>query len=263
MRKFHTLATEWPIPTVFLIIAFSVGTMLALATTVSDPALQEHIKTFTRYAVSITLITVMARMNWAAPAGISGSVRTWHARWPLAMIPMMLIGLLNLIGNDWGSVTFTLPNTTAWVVQNFGVGLFEEVLLRGVCFYILARAWREQSNGLMKAAIAQGLIFGLLHFLNVSENGIVETTIQVVYATLLGVGFAGLVVFTRSIWPAVIIHTFINLMGSSEDLMTNPPEGGNPDIGGYLIAIALITLLSTLPGTLFIRKAQKEATNPA
>mgnify|MGYP000391830025 CR=1 FL=1 len=83
------------------------------------------------------------------------------------------------------------------------------------------------------------------------------TIIQVTYATLLGVGFAGLVAYTRSIWPAVFTHAFINLLGSTEDLMASAPPAEDINIANYIVIIAVISLLSTLPGLWFLKKSPR------
>jgi membrane protease YdiL (CAAX protease family) len=259
MKKLHDLVSRGPVLSTTLIITFSIGILMLFKYATDVPEDRELYKTIARYSISVLLITILVKLNWHHRAGISNGLGTWHKRWGLASTPMMLIGLLNLVGIDWSTLHFSFGNTSMWVIQNFSTGLFEEVLLRGIAFYILARAWADEPGGLMKAAITQGLIFGVLHFVNIPDAGFVMTSIQVTYATLLGFGFAGLVVFTRSIWPGVFIHTFINMMGSTQDLMKNPPAQIDSGPEGYVVAILLIGLLSGLPGVLFIRYAQKGA----
>lgn len=261
MAKLEHFLKNYPIAGVFACLIFSVG-LLRLAPFLIDESLADPriVRTVIRYSVSAILIALMLKLSWARDAGITTPYDGWHHRWWLATIPMALIAVINLLANDWGAAEFTLGSTTLWVVENLGTGIFEETMLRGVCFFILYQAWQSKPHAFMKAALGQGLIFGLLHLLNLVYNPVGETLMQVIYATLLGIGFAGLVVFTRSIWPAVIVHAVINLLGSAEDLMPEVAVSAADDamnLSGYLVAFAIIGLLSTAPGVWFLRKADK------
>ncbi len=76
------------------------------------------------------------------------------------------------------------------------VGPFaEEVFFRGYLF-----AGMRQHLGLKWALLLNGLIFALIHILPTSYPPIF----------LLGVLFAGLLELTGSLWPAILVHSFIN-----------------------------------------------------
>lgn len=247
-----------PLLGTMLCVTLAVGLLKALPYAAEGtPLSPDFVSSLVRYSVSVLLVILMLKFGWAKDAGITLRIGAWRKRWWLVTVPMLLIGILNLVGSDWSEANFTFSNTALWLADNFGVGLFEETLLRGVCFYILFQAWQHQPGGIYKAAVTQGLIFGLLHLMNLDSNPVQDTIIQVVYATLLGVGFAGLTAYTRSIWPGIFVHTFINLMGSADALMDAAPTQTPGDLSGYMVAIVLITLLSTLPGIWCLHRAQR------
>ena len=208
--------------------------------------------------VSLALIFLLYRLGWGAQSGLTSAINRWHRWWFLAMLPMLLLGLLNITGVPWEVLQFRVDFFCGWLLANFSTGLFEEVLMRGFAFYVLYRAWGDSKSGLYAAAITQALIFGVAHFVNLYQMPFLDVTAQVVYATLLGFGFAGLVYFTGSIWPAVIIHFFINSIGTIDEYFDpsyRVEDFSGPGLAGYLVAITIILVISTMPGAWFLNKA--------
>lgn len=113
-------------------------------------------------------------------------------------------------------------------VTMLSVGIFEEILLRGVVFNSMKIKWGNNSNGLLKSAIASSLLFGLLHLTNLLRNPdlVLATLSQVIYATLFGIYFCGLYAKTKNIWALVLIHAII-------DLIANLPEYFSSRIAEY------------------------------
>lgn len=248
---------QHPLACTSFIIAICILPLLALSEMV--PPTFEYLnlaKTLARLAISALLIGLLFKLGWQDRAGIT-PVR-WRLRWFMPMLPMFAIALINFTGVNWSALAFTPGATLSWLGYNLSVGLFEEVLLRAFCFTLLAVAWRSKPNGLMKAALAQALIFGLIHLVNLVHAPLLDTLAQTVYATLIGIGFAGLIAITGSIWPGVILHTVINLVGSMNDLANAPTDDGG-SLASYLVAITIITLVAAIPGTLQVRRAMQKA----
>ena len=209
-------------------------------------------------AIAAGLFVLWHPTGLAREAGLARPMRDWPRAWPLAVIPMALIGLINVLSVDLQSLTFDLPRTAAWLYSSISTGLFEEILLRGFCFYYLYRAWQAQPNALVKAGLAQALIFGLAHTYNIFQAPLGDVVPQVVYATLLGIGFAGIAAYTRSLWPVIGIHAFINAMGDLDVFfgVEAPAEAGSAS--GYLAAIAVMFVVSTIPGLAMLRRRQAQ-----
>lgn len=246
-----------PLMAVTLVIATSLLFVLGLPLLLEDSSyLYTPAKILTRLTACGFFMLLITRMGWASASGLS-VVRPTR-RWIVAMLPLMLIVGINLIGANWADIVFSPVATLNWLSYNLSVGLFEETMLRGLCFCVLALAWRNQKNGLMKAAFAQAIIFGLLHLINLTHAPVIDTVSQTLYATLLGIGFAGMVAYTGSIWPGVIMHVLINLAGSMNlDLVPGAVDTPG-DVGGYLFAFGVIFLVSTLPGLVQLRHAARQ-----
>lgn len=209
-------------------------------------------------AIAAALVVLLHRTGLAEEAGLARPVREWPRGWPLAVIPMALIGLINVFAADLQSLSFDLPKAAGWLYNSISTGLFEEILLRGFCFYYLYRAWHHRPNALVKAGIAQALIFGFAHVFNVLQAPLGDVVPQVFYATLLGIGFAGIAAYARSLWPVIGIHAFINAMGDLDVFfgVEAPAEAGS--VSGYLVAIAIIFVVATLPGLAMLRRRQAQ-----
>ena len=207
--------------------------------------------------VSIALVFLTMRAGLLHQIKIQTPIHQWARYWWVATLPTALLGVINLLSVEWSKTAFDIVSFAGWTFNNVSTGLFEELLLRGFCFAYLYRAWQHKKNGLLKAAVAQALIFGLAHFVNLQNSAAIDVYAQVVYATLLGIGFAGIVVFSKSLWPAIGLHSVINATGDINPFFVEGYSRGAPDSGTYIVAISIIFMISTLPGLFLIMKARK------
>ena len=71
---------------------------------------------------------------------------------------------------------------------------------------------------------------------------------------MIGFGFAGLVYMTKSLWPAIVVHSVINGASSINEYMQPGYEIDNgPRVVGYAIIIILFFLGAALPGGLYLK----------
>jgi hypothetical protein len=113
----------------------------------------------------------------------------------------------------------------------FAVGILEELVFRGLIFPVLSKGFKHQSRPFVKAALLSGLLFGLVHFINLFKQpdnwqGIVS---QVFFALSIGVYFSGLLLRTETIWWPILIHALVNfafgagiLDGSTKEVLQEP-----------------------------------------
>ena len=90
----------------------------------------------------------------------------------------------------------------------FFVGVFEEVLCRGIILNTMINQWGHTKNGIIKSIIFSSLLFGLAHLINLIANPIliIATFSQIVYAFLHGILYASVYVRCRNLWAVIILH---------------------------------------------------------
>ncbi len=93
----------------------------------------------------------------------------------------------------------------AVTVVSFGLGGLREELWRGGMLAAFRTLWPERfgsTRGQLAAVLLAAIVFGLGH----APQGPLAS----VFAGVLGVGLGGILVFHRSIWPAVFAHGFFD-----------------------------------------------------
>lgn len=259
MKYIKKYLMKYALLTTILLVFIGVGVSrlptLLLADLLAD-ANSQWMGTLGRLLASFMFISLLYKLDWAKLAGISQAYKSWHKHWFIIVSPMLIIALANLTGVNWGALQFSLSSLITLVIENGAVGLFEESMMRGFAFYVLYRAWNKQAFGIFKAAIAQALIFGLMHLVNLHDRFVVDVIAQVVYATLLGIGFAGIVAYTRTIWTAVFAHSFINMIGSINAVFNPNYIDIANTTSNYILMIIVIFTLVTLPGLWCLNKAK-------
>lgn len=205
--------------------------------------------------ISISLLIMIIKFNWLERSLLTTPFKRWNSKWLLASLPIVIVAILNLVSIDFSILSFNYVHVIGWVYTNFSTGFFEEIMLRGVCFTVLYAAWKDKENALMKAAIFQAFIFGIAHYVNLTKAPFLEVSVQVTYATLIGFAFAGLVGYSRSLWPAIVLHTIINACGSI-NLFFDPNYAADAmSMASYAVVIVLIFVTCALPGYFLLRKA--------
>lgn len=124
----------------------------------------------------------------------------------------LFIGLIVLIQPLVLGIDFSLPISTFLLilVQMVLVGYTEEALFRGVFYYFL------QDRNPKSFILYSSIVFGILHVasgLNPNES-IILVILQIVNALLLGMVFAVLFYFTRTIYLVMFFHALFNIFAS-------------------------------------------------
>lgn len=103
-----------------------------------------------------------------------------------------------------GSVAAISPRAASELPAFFGVsltaGFCEELLFRGFLIWVL-----QPLVGPWLAALLSALLFGAAHAYQ-GPAGVVRTG-------LFGLVFTAIVLLTRSLWPAIVLHAVIDAMG--------------------------------------------------
>lgn len=249
---------QHPAKSTFLLTSLSVALLFVAKIFAQQPTpLFDWLRLSILVAISAATVKLLIDFDWTKGAGLTNPMSLWHPKWLLASIPLSLIAILSMTTANFGNLELSTYRITAWLISNFATGFFEEVLMRGLCFFILIQAWGHNKKGVLLAALFQAAIFGIAHIGNLYNTPWLDVTAQIIFATLIGIGFAGLVYLTKSLWPAIIVHTLINSTGSINGyLVPGPMEFQSPGVAGYAVVIVVFFLLSTIPGLLYLKAGQ-------
>ncbi|UCC18493.1 MAG: CPBP family intramembrane metalloprotease, partial [Promethearchaeota archaeon] len=96
-----------------------------------------------------------------------------------------------------------------WFILNLIPGIWEEVTFRGI---ILNHQLKNSSQS--TSVILNGVLFGLFHLVNLLFGAnLLNTILQVFYASCLGISFAYIYTKTRSLLPCILGHYLFNTFG--------------------------------------------------
>jgi membrane protease YdiL (CAAX protease family) len=136
------------------------------------------------------------------------------------------------------------------VIYMASVGIYEEVLIHGIAMNLLVNRYVHASRepALLRAALVSSLLFGILHLASILQNPHDRhwwafKTSTVAFAFLISLGFAGLVVVTRSIWPAAIIHGVIDVFA----LNVGDPAALQQIVARWWVNESLVAVAFCLP----------------
>lgn len=99
----------------------------------------------------------------------------------------------------------------AFVICMLLVGITEEFLCRGVLAELLLRHYGATGQGIWRAVIVSGVLFGLAHLSNLLGAEPVGVLVQCVIAAMMGMAFAAIYFRTGNIWVTVFLHAFVDV----------------------------------------------------
>ncbi|TFF94963.1 MAG: CPBP family intramembrane metalloprotease [Promethearchaeota archaeon] len=119
-----------------------------------------------------------------------------------------------------GQTVFNFGVLFAWPSQNnLGLfvfifqlrpGIWEEVAFRGVILGLLLQGFGKKSS-----IFLSGVLFGLMHFLNlIGGASLLGTIFQVIFASFLGFLFGYIMTETKNLFPCIILHYLFNVFGN-------------------------------------------------
>lgn len=189
-------------------LALIIGTILAVGLLGGTNTLPRAIATVLLLGlIPLGIYGLVRRQGWAATVGFTAPVR-WREPW-LIWLPALygFINLTALIGNpvsipqDWRA--FLNP-----AVQAISVPLIEEFAFRGLILAVLLARWHATPGEVRRAVFISSALFGLWHLPVMAHDPIIGLG-NVLYAAMAGVGFAAVVLRTRSIWLTLLVHVLI------------------------------------------------------
>lgn len=135
-------------------------------------------------------------------------ILNWSTTGLLLVLPVSIFAVNNILALFSPDTT---PNPLLFsLVMALAPGVSEEIVYRG----IPASNWMRVSckeKDIIPAVLVTSAAFGLVHSMNILAGAAVSMTIfQMCYAFCLGVPLCAAFLRSGSIWPPIIMHTFID-----------------------------------------------------
>lgn len=130
----------------------------------------------------------------------------------IGVVSISCFGLLSIAFFDYSFDLKLILPPQSWRLLWANTGaIFEEIAIRGVILSLLLLIYEDK-----KALVISAVIFGLGHYLTFFlGDTLLESSIRVIYAILLGLVFGSLAIKTNSLYPSMIAHILINSLSSS------------------------------------------------
>ena len=130
-------------------------------------------------------------------------------------IPVLLFCLVQLSGileatYDY-SIVINVFGVVAALIYCVAIPLWEEFLCRGVILTNMLKKWGNSKNGIIKSVILSAFIFGAAHVITGFGGDWTNTTIQIVYASFMGLLFGVIYIKTKSLASTIVLHFILNL----------------------------------------------------
>ena len=99
------------------------------------------------------------------------------------------------------------------IVYYIGVGIMEELYLRGLLQNIIEKWFGKRKNASLYAILIASVLFGLGHIFGALGQPVATVICKTVWATVLGIYFGAVYVKTKNLWVPIILHLIVNLCG--------------------------------------------------
>lgn len=99
------------------------------------------------------------------------------------------------------------------VVYYIGVGIMEELYLRGLLQNLLEKCLVKKKHGVLYAILITSVLFGLGHVFSAPGQPVFTIIAKTVWAAALGVYLGSVYIVTRNLWVPILLHFVVNLCG--------------------------------------------------
>ncbi|MDD3241796.1 MAG: CPBP family intramembrane metalloprotease [Bacilli bacterium] len=141
------------------------------------------------------------------------------------------------------------------IIDALFVGFFEEFLFRGLILNLCIKEFNKSK--IIIPILISSLLFGLIHFLNLTTNDITIVTYQVLYATIIGISFSSLLVRTNyNILWCSLLHGLYDIGSGFTDLIPKNNIVSTIDFSSILIGI--LTFVPLLIYSIYLVRKEKE-----
>lgn len=250
----RALATRSPVRFAVLVTlafaAIDVAASLIVPLLVDDDRVLSVVWDIGQYALVVGLLT---SLGWWQRTGFATIP---HARSLLLLLPLLIVPALSAVGFNLG--TRNVITIVVLVEAAIAAGFTEEAAFRGVILRAL------EPRGMMQAAGISAALFGLVHLVNLAAGAdLVATIDQVISAGALGFAFAAAVFAMRSIWPVIVIHAGMDVLGMLTAGTVINTESLDISLVQLAVIDAVYVVLFVGYGYWLIRRHTRQADTPS
>jgi len=195
----------------------------------SVPVIDDLPQTAARIAGGLFIFAFAWKKGWLEKIGITASINLSTALITFLLIAYLVIAERYAYFGEFSTdfmITANSPEAIHVILMQVFVAIAEEFLFRGLILFILYDAWKDRKNGVLASALMSGLLFGLPHMIHIfyaaNIQDITIVLLNAFNASMQGFWLAILVLFTGTLWPAVLLHLASNASILIKALTTAP-----------------------------------------
>ncbi len=150
-------------------------------------------------------------------------LRKFKFKWKMKYLLFSIIFIAYIVLNiEFKTISYDkIPLLLLMIISCLGIGIFEEVVIRGLALGLLLKAWGKSKKGIYFSVLFSSIIFGLGHIQNYlsGKADLVTTLCQVGYATFIGVMLAAILIRCDfSLWLCAILHALFDIASGIGDV---------------------------------------------
>lgn len=210
MKKLKTFAVQRPfLFAIVLVFVYALLTTLVFPVHYLFPDTeigQTYGDALSKLIVFAIFLLALWRFDWFRASGITRTGGRWI--WVLAAV-ITTYRILTELYAFTGSASLPITGgalAAARLTFSLSTALVEETMLRGLVLMAMLAAWGGSKQGQVRAVLLSAVVFGLTHLFNLISRPPGVVLFQTVMVMLPGILYAALVLYTRSLWPGIIIH---------------------------------------------------------
>lgn len=155
-----------------------------------------------------------------------------------------------------------LPMLVYFFIITLVIGIYEELLCRGLLFNSFENYFGNTKKGIYLSAILSSLVFGIMHLMNLIwfPSLIISTTCQVIYATFVGFLFCVIYYRSKNLISCILLHGIFDFTAYfwftfSDSLFQQTLDSNSVDISiGNGFLLILLSSAFVISGIFQLRK---------
>lgn len=104
-------------------------------------------------------------------------------------------------------VVQSFVNILIFTVTMFLIGVGEETIFRGAILNLFLERFPKTKGGILAAIILDGVLFGMMHLINVLSGGdVISVLVQACTTIMVGILFSAIYLRSRNLWIVILAH---------------------------------------------------------